>query len=159
MSQVGVAQGREDEGPVLGEARMQGEPEFSTRQCDYKTCALSLRLSRGSMQILRGSNRAPVGTIGFRTPDVASLVASDPEAVTQARVFQKVYVKGGRLMVLGSVIAAAGFQLAYHDGAATTERALSLAGAALAVYGVVLTRDAMRALRHAIAHYNAGLAP
>jgi hypothetical protein len=78
-------------------------------ECDYDTCALRLKATVATWQIVRGSNGQEVGELGLlRPPNLAALVASVPEAAAEARAGQRRYRRTAAIVWGGSALAVAG---------------------------------------------------
>ena len=143
--------------PADGQTSMQTLSQDPSVPCDYDSCALRLQIQKGSWTITRGQQATPVGSIGFRVPNVASLVAAVPEAVTEAKVFQSSYPRGGIFLVIGGIAALAGFRASGFNGDHPGAYAVGVAGTVLLFYGAHKQQHALNALNNAIWLYNRGL--
>lgn len=157
-SRVGLTQTSEQLSLSAGsQTSVQTPVQEPLTSCDYDTCALRLQIQKGSWTITRGQETVPVGRIGFRVPNVALLVADVPEAVTEARVFQSSYPRGGVLLVVGGIAAMVGFKLSGFKSDNLGAYAVGVAGTAMLVYGARKQQLALNALNNAIWLYNRGL--
>jgi hypothetical protein len=157
-SRVGLTQATAKSSlPADGEASVQTVLQDPLVACDYNSCALRLQIQKGSWTITRGQQATPVGRIGFRVPNVAALVATVPEAVTEARIFQSSYPRGGVLLVIGGIAALAGFKISGFNGDHPGAYAVGVAGTVLLFYGAHKHQLALNALNNAIWLYNRGL--
>lgn len=137
---------------------MQTSPQETSSPCDYDTCALRLQIQNGGWTVTRGEQATPVGRIGFRVPNVASLVATVPDAVTEARRFQRNYPLGGVVTVLGGVAAMVGFKLSGFERDNPVAYTIGVAGTVMLFYGATKQNRALNALNNAIWLYNRSLA-
>jgi hypothetical protein len=130
----------------------------ASADCDYNTCALRMKLSRGAWRIIRGEQGERVGTLGaVRAPMLESIVATSPEAVAEARTFRSNYTSGAVLQIVGTLLMAAGIGAAeghHSDVIAVTGVA---GGAALLFYGVSRYAHAFNTLHKTIWLYNGSL--
>lgn len=157
-SRIGLTQAAaHHSSPADGQTSVQTLLQEPVTPCDYDSCALRLQIQKGSWTITRGHQATPVGSIGFRVPNVASLVAAVPEAVTEARFFQSNYPRGGVLLVIGGIAATAGFKISGFKGDQPVANAVGVAGTVLLFYGAHKQQLALNALNNAIWLYNRGL--
>jgi hypothetical protein len=133
-------------------------PARGSVDCDYYSCALRMKLSWGNWLILRGSDDRRVEKLGmFRTANVQSLVASSPEAVTEARVFERNYMPGEVWQAIGAIVLIAGAASADQDRSAVGPVAGVVSGSGLLFYGVFRSVRAINALHKSIWIYNGSL--
>lgn len=135
-------------------------PEIMTAQeRSYDESALRLDAKFGDVRIVRGADGAIVGQIGvFRGADVAKIVAGSPNAVSEARAFERNYrpgmiVLGVGLMSLGASVGVSHIQGV--DRGITT--GLTVATFALITYGGSRLQTAYNALARSIWWYNRDL--
>lgn len=133
-------------------------PVSEPMSCDYNTCALQMKLSWGNWLILRGEEEKRVEKLGmFRTARVQSLVSTSPEAVSEARVFEKNYMPGEVWPAVGALIMIVSVASADRDVSAVVPVAGLLGGSALLFYGVSRSVRAINALHKTIWLYNRSL--
>ena len=126
--------------------------------CDYNTCALRMKLSRGSWRIIGGAQENQVAKFGlFTAPNLESIVASSPEAQFEARTFRNNYTSGEVLQALGVVLMGAGIAAASANESAVIPFTGVLGGGALLFYGVTRRVRAFNALNKTIWLYNRSL--
>lgn len=125
----------------------------------YDQNALRLDGNFGDVSIVRGIDGTVVGRIGvFRGIDVAKVVETSPNAVTEAREFQRNYRPGTialglGLISLGASVGASQIQDANHG--ITT--GLSIATIGLITYGGRRLQRAYNALHKSLWWYNRDL--
>jgi hypothetical protein len=126
----------------------------------YDESALRIDDHQGTMSIVRGVSGTVVGKIGvFRGSDLASVVSPSPNAVAEAKIFQRDYKPGTLLASLG--IATMGAAIgAYRIPDINTwiPSGLTVASLTLIAYGATKLESAYRALSKAIWWYNRDLA-
>ena len=125
----------------------------------YDENALRLESHPGETRLVRGVSGALVGKIGgFRDVDLAAVVSRSPNAVTEAKVFQRDYAPGlwmisAGLAVLGASIGA----LRIEDVNPVITTGLTISSVALLGYGSKRLSNAYRALSKSIWWYNRDL--
>ncbi|MDP9176580.1 MAG: hypothetical protein M3O61_02770 [Gemmatimonadota bacterium] len=130
----------------------------ASEACDYNTCALRMKLSWGNWRILRGEREQRVGTLGmFRAPKLESIVATSPEAVTEARTFRNNYTSGEVLQAVGVILMGIGVASASGNDSEVIPFTGVIGGGALLFYGVSRHVRAFNALHKAIWLYNGSL--
>jgi len=125
----------------------------------YEQNALRLETNFGDVRIVRGVEGTVVGRIGvFRGVDVTQVVAASPNAVAEAREFQRNYrpgtvVLGLGLISLGASVGAA--QIQNVSSGITT--GLTIATVGLIMYGGGKLQKAYNALHKSLWWYNRDL--
>ena len=125
----------------------------------YEQNALRLETNFGDVRIVRGIEGTIVGRIGvFRGVDVTQVVAASPNAVAEAREFQRNYrpgtfVLGLGLISLGASVGAA--QIQNVSSGITT--GLTIATFGLIAYGGSKLQRAYNALHKSLWWYNRDL--
>jgi len=125
----------------------------------YEQNALRLETNFGDVRIVRGVEGTVVGRIGvFRGVDVTQVVAASPNAVAEAREFQRNYrpgtvVLGLGLISLGASVGAS--QIQNVSSGITT--GLTIATVGLIMYGGGKLQKAYNALHKSLWWYNRDL--
>jgi hypothetical protein len=125
----------------------------------YDENALRVDQRRGTIRIMRGVSETVVAKIGVvRGVDVASIVSPSPNAVAEAKIFQRDYRPGSwfaslGIMTLGAAIGASRIP----DINQVIPTGLTIASVALLTYGGSRLESAYRALSRAIWWYNRDL--
>lgn len=125
----------------------------------YDENALRLDAHYGDVRIVRGVSGTVVGKIGvFRGIDVANVVSPSPNAVAEAKVFQRDYRPGTLIASLGiaTMGAAIGASRIPNINQAIPT-GLTIASVALITYGGSRLERAYRALGKSIWWYNRDL--
>ena len=125
----------------------------------YDESALRIDEHYGTISIVRGASETVVGKIGvFRGTDLATVVSSSPNAVAQAKIFQRDYKPGTLVASLGIVTMGAAFG-AYRipDINSWIPSGLTIGAVMLITYGGTKLESAYRALSKAIWWYNRDL--
>jgi hypothetical protein len=134
-------------------------PSLNAQEGRYDEEALRVDQHRGAVSIVRGVSETPVLTVGaFRAVDVAGLVGPSPNAVAQAKIFERDYRPGMWMVSLGvaTLGAAIGsYRIAGLNQALPT--GLTVAGVSLITYGGWRLGNAYRALSKSIWWYNRDL--
>jgi hypothetical protein len=125
----------------------------------YDQNALRLDANFGDVSIVRGIDGKLVGKIGvFRGIDVAKVVQTSPDAVNEARQFQRNYRPGNialglGLMTMGAAVGASRI----HDLNSGITTGLSIATVGLIAYGGTRLQKAYTALHKSLWLYNRDL--
>ncbi|MFN2637020.1 MAG: hypothetical protein ABR585_08340 [Gemmatimonadaceae bacterium] len=126
----------------------------------YNDNALRVESHFGDARLVRGEQGILVGKLGnFRVIDLASIVKSSPNAVVEAKKFQKDYLPGAMFAGLG--LAAFGAYLGVSripDVNGLITYGLWMGGLTLIVYGGGRMHNAYNALSRSIWWYNHDLA-
>jgi hypothetical protein len=129
----------------------------SSRRYDLQ--ALRFESRWGSADIVRGSNGAVIGTVGwFRDFDVEKLVESSPKAVTEARAFQTNNFRGSLASGLGALTLVTGIVVASNSSNTASSPILIIAGAGAVGWGAQHLNAGYAALSRAFWWYNRELA-
>lgn len=125
----------------------------------YEQSALRLETNFGDVKIVRGVDGTVVGKIGvFRGVDVAQVVAASPNAVADAREFQRNYRPGTILLGLGLISLGASVGTSQmHDGGGGITTGLTIATFGLITYGGSKLQKAYNALHKSLWWYNRDL--
>lgn len=133
-------------------------PAPNSADCDYNTCALRMKLSRGNWRIIRGKQEQQVGKLGvFSAPRLETIVETSPQAVAAARTFRTDYTSGGVLQSVGILLMAGGIASASGNDSAVIPFTGLLGGGALLFYGVSRWVRAFNTLHKTIWLYNGSL--
>lgn len=131
---------------------------ITSADCNYNTCALRMKLSWGNWRIIRGEQEQQVAKLGmFTAPILKSIVATSPEAVAEARTFNKNYTSGEVLQAVGVLFMGVGIAAASANNSAVIPFTGVLGGGALLYYGVSRHVSAFNALNKTIWLYNRSL--
>jgi hypothetical protein len=125
----------------------------------YEQNALRLDSSFGDVRIVRGIEGTVVGRIGvFRGDDVTQVVATSPNAVAEAREFQRNYRPGTILFGLGLISLGASVGASQiHDLNRGITTGLTIATFGLITYGGGKLQKAYNALHKSLWWYNRDL--
>jgi hypothetical protein len=133
-------------------------PAGGPMTCDYNTCALRTKISWGTLLILRGEDETRVEKlVMFRTAKVQSLVATSPEAATEARAFERNYLPGQISQFIGAFLLVFSAATAGGDGSAVVPISGVVVGSASLFYGVFRSVRATNSLHKTIWLYNRSL--
>ena len=136
-----------------------GSASASDSSRNYDARALRFESHWGSADIVRGSNGAVIGTVGwFREFDVEKLVESSPRAVTEARDFQTNNFRGSLASGLGALTLVAGVVVASNSSNNASSPILIIAGAGAVAWGAQHLNQGYAALSRAFWWYNRDLA-
>ncbi len=140
-----------------GVTTMQGQQLLEPTQYDAQ--ALRVESRWGNHLLVRGRDGAVVGKIGgFRGLDLAAAVGASPNAVSEAREFNRSSRRGSIVLALGLVAWGVGGGVARMDGidanVAVPAWTAVAAGTVLMVYGGVQLNRAASALARSIWWYN-----
>jgi hypothetical protein len=145
-------------GLVLGFALVASVVEIGAQERTYDEDALRLDSGFGGLKIVRGVSDSVVLTIGmFRAVDVARLVASSPNAVAQAKVFESNYRQGIWTAALGVAVWAGVFAINHIGPNQPVPLGVTFTTVALVTYGAMRVGTANRALSKAVWWYNRDL--
>ena len=125
----------------------------------YEQSALRLETNFGDVRIVRGIEGTIVGKIGvFRGADVTQVVAASPNAVAEAREFQRNYRPGTILLGLGLISLGASVGTSQmHDLDRGITTGLTIATFGLITYGGSKLQKAYNALHKSLWWYNRDL--
>jgi hypothetical protein len=125
----------------------------------YDVQALRFETHWGSADIIRGVNGPVIGTVGwFRDFDVEKLVASSPQAVTEARAFKSNNFRGSLVGGLGALTLGIGAVVTANSSNNAASPILIIAGAGVMVWGAQQLNAGYSALSRALWWYNRDLA-
>jgi len=148
--------GKQSESPP--QAAAQGPITNGSPGCDYNACALRLKISWGNRLIIRGEQEQRVGKLGmFSSTNLESIVASSPEAASEARMFRKNYRPGEIFLFLGVFTMVFSASVASGSDSAVGPVAGVAVGSAMLFYGVFQRVRAENALSKTIWLYNRSL--
>jgi hypothetical protein len=132
-------------------------PSDSSR--GYDAQALRFETHWGSADIIRGANGPVIGTVGwFRDFDVERLVASSPQAVTEARKFKSNNFRGSLVGGLGALTLGIGAIVTANSSNNAASPILIIAGAGVMAWGAQQLNAGYSALSRALWWYNRDLA-
>lgn len=137
-----------------------GGPAVLTAQDGgYDENALRLEGQNGDLRIVRGVQGTLLARIsGFRTTDVAKLVAPSEHAMAEARIFSHDYLPGSWIAALGIATMGAAIGASRIDDINRAIPAgLTISAAALLIYGGGRLENAYNALSRSIWWYNRDL--
>lgn len=137
-----------------------GGPAVLTAQDgSYDENALRLEVHTGNLRIVRGVQGTVLARIsGFRTTDVAKLVAPSEHAMAEARIFSRDYLPGSWIAGLGiATMGAAIGASRINDINRVIPTGLTISAAALLIYGGGRLQNAYNALARSIWWYNRDL--
>jgi len=124
----------------------------------YDTQALRIDAGPGTLRVVRGVGDSVVLKIGdFRRVDLRGLVASSPNAVAEARLFESNYRPGGWITGLGIALLGVGIGVSRMDVDQLIPSALTITSVGLIAYGASRLERAYRGLSKAIWWYNRDL--
>lgn len=134
-------------------------PPMSAQDHSYDQNALRLDSNFGDVRIIRGIDGTVVGKIGvFRGIDVTQVVAASPNAVTEAREFQRNYRPGTIAFGLGLLSLGASVGVAHiNDMNRGITTGLTIASIGLITYGGGKLQKAYNALHKSLWWYNRDL--
>ena len=142
----------------MGFALMVSTIEIEAQERTYDEAALRLDAGLGRLSIVRGISDSVVLAVGvMRKVDVARLVASSPNAVAQAKVFEANYRQGVWTAVLGVAVWGWAFAINHIGVNQPVPAGISFTTLALVAYGATRINTATRALSKAIWWYNRDL--
>ena len=125
----------------------------------YDENALRLEGHNGDLRIVRGAQGTLLARIsGFRSTDVAKLVAPSEQAMAEARIFSHDYIPGSWIAGLGiATMGAAIVASRIDDINRAIPTGLTISAAALLIYGGGRLQNAYNALARSIWWYNRDL--
>jgi hypothetical protein len=124
----------------------------------YDARALRFESSLGNVRIIRGADGELVGTGGwFRDTELEKLVASSPNALAQARLFEKNNFRGSLIGAVGALTSVVGFVLTTNSNGSASSPALIIGGVGAMVWGVQHVNMSYSALSRALWWYNRDL--
>jgi hypothetical protein len=125
----------------------------------YDQNALRLEGNFGEVSIVRGVDGTVIGKIGaFRGIDVAKVVEASPNAVTEAREFQRNYRPGTMALGLGLISLGASVGASqFHDVNRGITTGLTIAAVGLITYGGGKLQKAYNSLHKSLWWYNRDL--
>jgi hypothetical protein len=125
----------------------------------YDAQALRFETHWGSADIIRGANGPLIGTVGwFRDFDVEKLVASSPQAVTEARAFRRNNFRGSLVGGLGALTLVVGAVVTANSSNNAASPILIVAGGGAMVWGAQHLNAGYSRLSRAFWWYNRDLA-
>jgi hypothetical protein len=125
----------------------------------YEQNALRLETNFGDVRIVRGVEGTVVGKVGvFRGVDVSQVVAASPNAVAEAREFQRNYRPGTMVLGLGLISLGASVGASqFHDLNRGITTGLTFATFGLIAYGGSKLQKAYNSLHKSLWWYNRDL--
>ncbi|HEY3747023.1 MAG TPA: hypothetical protein VGL17_12305 [Gemmatimonadaceae bacterium] len=125
----------------------------------YDENALRIEGQSGDLRIVRGVQGTLVARIsGFRTTDVAKLVAPSEHAMAEAKIFSRDYLPGSWIAGLGiATLGAAIGASRIDDVNRLIPAGLTVSAAALLIYGGGRLENAYNALARSVWWYNRDL--
>lgn len=110
---------------------------MTAQEATYDEKALRVDQRRGTIRIVQGASETTVLKIGaFRTAQVTGIVSTSPNAVAEARIFERDYLPGARITSLGiATLGAAIGSSKIADLNQAVPIGLSIAGMSLIIYG------------------------
>jgi hypothetical protein len=134
-------------------------PPMNAQDHNYDQNALRLDSNFGDVRIIRGIDGTVVGKIGvFRGIDVTQVVATSPNAVTEAREFQRNYRPGTIAFGLGLLTLGASVGVSHvNDMNRGITTGLTIASIGLITYGGGKLQKAYNALHKSLWWYNRDL--
>jgi len=125
---------------------------------NYDAQALRFETHWGSAEIIRGADGLVIGTVGwFRDFDVERLVASSPQAATEARGFKKDNFRVSLVGGIGALTLAAGTVITANSSNNAASPILIIAGAGAMVWGAQHLNAGYSRLSRAFWWYNRDL--
>jgi hypothetical protein len=132
---------------------------MTAQEATYDEKALRVDQRHGTISIVQGASETTVLKIGaFRTAHVTGIVSPSPNAVAEARIFERDYLPGARITSLGiAMLGAAIGSSKIPDLNQAVPIGLSIAGMSLIIYGGRKLENAYRALSKSVWWYNRDL--
>jgi hypothetical protein len=132
---------------------------MTAQETTYDESALRVDQNRGTISIVRGVSGTVVAKVGaFRGVDVAGLVSPSPNAVAEAKIFERNYRPGTWIASLGvATLGAALGSYRISDLNQAIPTGLTIAGVSLITYGGWRLGNAYRALSKSVWWYNRDL--
>jgi len=124
----------------------------------YDEQALRIDAGPGTLRVVRGVSDSVVLKIGeFKSTDLSGVVASSPNAASQARLFEKNYRPGLSLTGLGIALMGVGIGVSRVSADPLITSAFTITSIGLIAYGSSRLVIAYRGLSKAIWWYNRDL--
>jgi len=147
---------------AAGTSNVPNMPEPVTAPTDsarsYDARALRFESSLGNVRIIRGADGQLVGTGGwFRDTELEKLVATSPNALAQARLYEKNNFRGSLVGTVGAVTSVVGLVLTTNSSNSAASPALIIGGVGAVVWGVQHVNMSYSALSRALWWYNRDL--
>ncbi|MDQ6872236.1 MAG: hypothetical protein M3037_09550 [Gemmatimonadota bacterium] len=132
---------------------------MTAQEATYDEDALRVEQRRGTISIVRGVSETTVLKIGaFHAAHVAGIVGRSPNAVAEAKIFDRDYLPGAWITSLGiATLGAAIGSSRISNLTQAVPAGLTIAGMSLIVYGGLRLEKAYRGLSKAIWWYNRDL--
>jgi len=132
---------------------------MTAQERNYDESALRVDHRRGTITIVRGVSETTVLKVGaFRAADLAGIVSPSPNAVVEAKIFERDYLPGAWITSLGiATLGAAIGSSKIADLNQAIPIGLTIAGMSLIVYGGLRLENAYRALSKSVWWYNRDL--
>jgi len=144
-----------ESGPAAGSARAAMTSDSSRI---YDTQALRFESRWGSADIIRGANGPVIGTAGlFRDLDVTQLVATSPQAATEARAFKTNNFRGSVVGGLGATTVLVGAIMTSNSSNNAASPILIVAGSIATAWGIQHLNMGYSALSRSLWWYNRDL--
>jgi hypothetical protein len=147
--------------PAAGTSNVPNVPEPVTptdSARSYDARALRFESSLGNVRIIRGADGQLVGTGGwFRDTELEKLVANSPNALSQARLYEKNNFRGSLVGTVGAVTSVVGLVLTTNSSNSAASPALIIGGVGAMVWGVQHVNMSYSALSRALWWYNRDL--
>jgi hypothetical protein len=148
--------------PGAGTSNVPNIPEPVTAPTDsarnYDARALRFESSLGNVRIIRGADGQLVGKGGwFRDIELEKLVASSPNALAQARLYERNNFRGSLVGTVGAVTSVVGLVLTTNSSNSAASPALIIGGVGAMVWGVQHVNMSYSALSRALWWYNRDL--
>jgi hypothetical protein len=148
--------------PAAGTSNVPNAAEHGMATTDsahsYDSRALRFESTWGNVRIIRGADGQLVGTGGwFRDTELEKLVASSPNALAQARLYEKNNFRGSLVGTVGAVTSVVGLVLTTNSSNSASSPALIIGGVGAMVWGVQHVNMSYSALSRALWWYNRDL--
>ena len=148
--------------PAAGASNVPNVPGHVTVATDtarnYDARALRFESSWGNVRIIRGADGQLVGTGGwFRDIELEKLVASSPNARSEARLYETNNFRGSLVGTVGAVTSVVGLVLTTNGSNGAASPALIIGGVGAMVWGVQHVTMSYSALSRALWWYNRDL--
>ena len=145
--------------PGSGATVISGRPSAASDSShSYGAQALRFETHWGSADIVRGADGPVIGTVGwFRDFDVEKLVASSPQAVTEARAFKTNNFRGSLVGGLGALTLVVGAVVTANSSNNAASPILIIAGGGAMVWGAQRLNAGYSRLSRAFWWYNRDL--
>jgi hypothetical protein len=132
---------------------------MTAQEATYDENALRVDQRHGTISIVRGVSETTVLKVGgFRAANVAGIVSPSPNAMAEAKIFERDYLPGARITSLGiATLGAAIGTSKIADLNQVVPIGLTIAGMSLIIYGGRRLENAYRALSKSVWWYNRDL--